>query len=420
MDKHSSSVVSAPYNVFKQTGSANWSVRFSIPGQGQIRKSLGTRDRHEAEKLAQRFYYESLLKAESGLNVRAKSISRIIQDYIAHMEARVAQARLPKNVAVQNTAILTRYVDGFFGEHNPNFISSKSVDAYLSWRSDYWISGPGKDIQFITYERNGKTITSPITQKKRVRPTPATLNRERAALNGFFQFCFDSQYIKSIPEIRTAKVGYTARPGFSCEEYKRLREYAFAQFTEDNLNPAVKYDRILFSCYIQTIAMTGMRPTEVKNMKWGDVLGLKFNDKGRPYAHDVHLRVYGKAKSRELIPHREVKDAIVWLYRTYQELASFSPDRNDPLFLHQDKTPFKSFSGQFTRALEACDLVRDYRGVKRTPYSLRHFYITEQLKNGVDAYILARNTGTSVQMLEAHYDHNTNEKYKDMLRPKRS
>ncbi|MDI6653502.1 hypothetical protein QMA67_11215 [Gluconobacter japonicus] len=218
MDKHSSSVVSAPYNVFKQAGSVNWSVRFLIPGQGQIRKSLGTRDCQEAEKLAQRFYYESLLKAESGLNVRAKSISRIIQDYIAHMEARVAQVRLPKNVATQNTAILTRYVDGFFGAHNPNFISSKTVDAYLSWRSDYWITGPGRDVQFMTYERNGKTITSPITQKKRVRPTLATLNRERAGLSGFFQFCLDSQYIKSIPEIRTPKVGYTARPGFSCEE----------------------------------------------------------------------------------------------------------------------------------------------------------------------------------------------------------
>lgn len=147
-------------------------------------------------------------------------------------------------------------------------------------------------------------------------------------------------------------MGYTARPGFSCEEYKRLREYALAQFTEDNLNPAVNYDRTLFSCYIQIIAMTGMRPTEVKNMKWSDVLGLKFNDKERPYAHDVHLRVYGKAKSLELIPYKEVKDAIVWLYRTYQELASFSPDKNDPLFLHQDKTPFKSFTGQFTRALQ--------------------------------------------------------------------
>ena len=165
MDKHSSNVVSAPYNVFKQTGSANWSVRFSVPGQGQIRKSLGTRDRHEAEKLAQRFYYESLLKAESGLNVRAKSISRIIQDYITYMEARVAQGMMIADVARQNTSTLTRYVDGIFGSQNPNFISNKTVEAYLSWRSDYWISGPEKDTHFITYERNGKTITSPITQK---------------------------------------------------------------------------------------------------------------------------------------------------------------------------------------------------------------------------------------------------------------
>ncbi|WP_408874046.1 hypothetical protein [Gluconobacter roseus] len=184
MDKHSSSVVSAPYNVFKQSGSANWSVRFSIPGQGQIQKSLGTRDRHEAKKLARRFYYESLLKAESGLNVCAKPSSKITQVYIAYMEARAAQGMMPKNVAAQNTAILMRYADGFFGAQNPNFISTKSVDAYLSWRSDYWITEPGKDISFITYERNGKTITTPITEKKRICPIPATLNCERAALNG--------------------------------------------------------------------------------------------------------------------------------------------------------------------------------------------------------------------------------------------
>lgn len=179
------SVVSAPYNLFQQTGSANRSVCFSIPEQGQIWKSLGTRGRHEAEKLAQRFYYESLLKAENGLNVREKPILRIIENYIAHMEAPIAQARLPQNAATQNTAILTRYADGFFGAHKPNFISSKSVDAYLSWRSDYWSTGSGKDVSFITYARNGKTITSPITDKKRVRPTPTTLNREHTALSGF-------------------------------------------------------------------------------------------------------------------------------------------------------------------------------------------------------------------------------------------
>lgn len=418
VNKHSSSLVSAPYNVFQQKNSANWSVRFSIPGQGQIRKSLGTSDRKLAETLAQRVYYESLLKAESGMNVRVKTISKIIHDYIQHMEKRLEQGMMPKGVVIQNKAILTRYVEGFFGEQNPNFISNKSVQDYLSWRSDYWISGPGKDIQFLTYERDGKTITTPITQKKRIRPSPATLNRERAALSGFLQYCFDSQYIKAIPEIRTNKTGYTARPSFSAQEFKIFNTYAFRQISEEGIHPAVKYDRAVFYAYINIIALTGMRPTEIKNMKWGDIIGLELDKDGRPLTHDLHLRVHGKGKSRELIPHLEVLFTIVVLHAVYRE-AGFVPEKSDSLLLHQDKTPFKSFSGQFNSALAATGLTRDYRGVKRTPYSLRHFYITEQLRNGVDAYVLARNAGTSVKMIEEHYDHNTNEKYKDMLRPKR-
>lgn len=43
---------------------------------------------------------------------------------------------MPKGVVVQNKAILTRCVEGFFGKQNPNFISTKSVQGYLSWRSD--------------------------------------------------------------------------------------------------------------------------------------------------------------------------------------------------------------------------------------------------------------------------------------------
>ncbi|GAN92398.1 phage DNA recombinase [Gluconobacter thailandicus F149-1 = NBRC 100600] len=52
------------------------------------------------------------------------------------------------------------------------------MDAYLSRRSDYWVTGPGRDVQFVTYERSVKTVTSLITDKKRVCPTPATLNRD--------------------------------------------------------------------------------------------------------------------------------------------------------------------------------------------------------------------------------------------------
>lgn len=419
MNKHSSSKGRKPYNLFQPAGSANWSVRFSIRGQGQIRKSLGTPDVHRAEIKAQRIYYETLYKAGEGLNVKISTISKIIAEFVADMETKAAQGFMPKNVASQNKAILERYVDGFFGPHNPNFISTRTIDQYLSWRSDYWITGPGKDIAYLTYERAGKAITTPVTAKKRVRPSPATLNRERAALAAFLRYCFDSQYIKAIPEIRTVKTGYTARPGFSQKEFEAFAAYARASSQEEGLHPAVFYDRWLFFPYVSFIALSGMRPTEVKNMKWGDVIGLEIDKDGNPQETDIHLRVYGKGRSRELIPREELAFGIRMLYKFYRDEAGIIPEKDDFLFMHKDRTQFKSFTGQFNRALAATDLTKDYRGVKRTPYSLRHYYITEQLRRGVDAYILARNVGTSVKMLEEHYDHNTNERYKEMLRPKR-
>lgn len=120
-----------------------------------------------------------------------------------------------------------------------------------------------------------------------------------------------------------------------------------------------------------------------------------------------------------MIPREELAFGIRMLYKFYRDEAGIIPEKDDFLFMHKDRTQFKSFTGQFNRALAATGLTKDYRGVKRTPYSLRHYYITEQLRRGVDAYILARNVGTSVKMLEEHYDHNTNERYKEMLRPKR-
>jgi site-specific recombinase XerD len=47
----------------------------------------------------------------------------------------------------------------------------------------------------------------------------------------------------------------------------------------------------------------------------------------------------------------------------------------------------------------------DREGQRRTIYSLRHTYATFRLHEGVNHYVLARNMGTSVKMLEQFYGH---------------
>jgi integrase len=48
-------------------------------------------------------------------------------------------------------------------------------------------------------------------------------------------------------------------------------------------------------------------------------------------------------------------------------------------------------------------LLEDTAGSDRNLYSLRHTYATLKLLAGTDIHTLARQTGTSVLMLERHY-----------------
>ncbi|KXV42474.1 hypothetical protein AD941_00755 [Gluconobacter albidus] len=54
-------------------------------------------------------------------------------------------------------------------------------------------------------------------------------------------------------------------------------------------------------------------------------------------------------------------------------------------------------------------------GVNRSAYCCRHTYITNMLKKGVPAYIIAKNCGTSVKMISDTYDSNTVSAYKNIL-----
>ena len=51
------------YQLFQRTGSTKWQMRFSIKGQGQIKRSLETSDRFEAERKAEEIWFEANYRA---------------------------------------------------------------------------------------------------------------------------------------------------------------------------------------------------------------------------------------------------------------------------------------------------------------------------------------------------------------------
>jgi hypothetical protein len=73
--------------------------------------------------------------------------------------------------------------------------------------------------------------------------------------------------------------------------------------------------------------------------------------------------------------------------------------------MNPDGTRLQSFDKQFNSFLDDYNLLKDQEGKNRNIYSLRHFYATDRIYNGVELAFLTKNMGTTETMLRKHYDH---------------
>lgn len=118
------------------TGTRNCSVRFSLPGHGQIRISLKTPDKDKATVLAHRTYWEAVNRTESDQSVRNKMTDLLIRDWLNLPRLGVPYQKISTRLLIMN-----RYFGGFIGNQP---ITDKTMTAYQIWRNDYWITGSDK------------------------------------------------------------------------------------------------------------------------------------------------------------------------------------------------------------------------------------------------------------------------------------
>jgi integrase len=80
-----------------------------------------------------------------------------------------------------------------------------------------------------------------------------------------------------------------------------------------------------------------------------------------------------------------------------------SEDPNNFLFAMPDGSKVITLIDQLNAALKQAGIQRNGFGEKYSLYSLRHFYAVTALRNGIGVFEVARNMGTSVQMIQQYY-----------------
>ncbi|MEE2950834.1 MAG: site-specific integrase [Pseudomonadota bacterium] len=414
------------YQLFTRPNNPNINVRFSISGQGQRRVSLKTADIEVAKTLAFAELHKCRALAEAGLVVTNKKFEDIAEEYIAGLHRAVERGDKPDYQVKGYPGVIRRFFIQYFGKRLMSAITSADIERFWEWRREYWITGPGSKDPTIVYYRKKPVgpparIVRPVKERS---PAPATLKLEGWLLRQLFEFGQRNGYVKTMPLIAPPKDKSRvdrSRPGFTLEEFahlKKVSEERVAEYAQNsNWQPGKRYkrddergrnqrtylDRVKLHCYCMIAGFTGLRPTELKNLDWGDVQARRFDIKGGAKTDAIVLQVRGKGKSREMVAQPEALS----FFNLLRNIFILENDREvkpaDPVFTNRDGKRAASYKKGLIELLSAAQLRFNREGRRRDSFSFRHLYITEQIHGGVEAHVLARNTGTSTQMIDRFY-----------------
>ena len=212
-----------------------------------------------------------------------------------------------------------------------------------------------------------KTVeVNPSLEKEIPFISDATIRFELSIFGAVMNFAIKKRYVPASqrfderPKLKTMR-----RDEFTLEEYRRLHTIgrkwiASADRPSSIWYRTVTYNMILIACN------TGMRPSEMKNLRWRDISPAKDRE-GREI---VVLFVQGKGKSRKLVAPKSVGD-----YLERIRAISKATEPQDRVFTVTTGEPAKTlYKLLIADLLKEANLREGTQGVPRSTYCFRHTY----------------------------------------------
>lgn len=349
-----------------------WQVDIKVPGAlGKKTLSTRTSDIDEAKRFAVDHYDQLSIHVFAGGQLKAHSFRSVFEEWKA--SSRVAGKTVHGGPWEETVARVERYALEFFDRTDIQKIGSKEFVDFLIWRE---------------------------TNFERKKPSQDTLKRERTSILALFKFAKSQRYISELPELPRPNAKSRRRPTFSDQEYKALYRNA-RKWVAEGYKMSSGRHRFLAYRFFLTLANTGMRIGELRKVKWSDLRTVQTSDG----TSRLVATVDGKTGQREVVfqPGTEVHVQSVYDNRKFE--LGHHPPTDEFVFCHPNGEEISSYRNSFKSLLSFCGVTLMKDGMNRSPYSFRHFYATKRLENDTNPYLLAKQMGSSIEMIEKHYGH---------------
>lgn len=324
-----------------------YQARIKVPNsKGFALRSTNTSNKNEAIAVATNLYDEFYFSIKQGGSLKTGPAYRDVWKEWDQYEPR-------KKI----TGDVLRY-------SVPYFDKTPIADITPAKMSDFW----------LWRQANGK--------KKN--PASSTLKREMTYITGLFRFAVGRGYLKSIPNLNPLQITDDGkrRSTFTAKEWQTILDSMESWVNQKGI--ATSRDRQLAADNFRILANTGIRVGEARSLKWADI---------RRDGNYTILTVSGKTGTRECVGLAGTDAAFDRVRRL--------TDKHDLVFCHPDGRPIQSFKKSWSAVLKHAGVEQRDRSI----YSLRHYFATQRLMNGVSVYILSKQMGTSVEMIEKFYGH---------------
>lgn len=349
--------------------SPKWQIRIRVPNAtGYKIVSAKTEDQREAERRALDLYEDLYLHVKSGGSIQSRTFKQVFEEWKKHV-ATMGHTRQGGSWDATIDRIET-YAVKFFGPMKIDTIGPKEFADFWVWRKS-------------NYNRS--------------RPSNGTLRRERTSILPVFKFAVTRGYLQSVPETDPPKAALERRPTFTQDEWRKIYTKA-RDWVKEGESLATWRQRFMTQQYVLVLTNTGLRVGELRGLRWSDLRTVQTTDGTRLVAE-----VRGKTGVREVVFQDGAENYIKRVYDQRMDELGAPPPDDEAIFCHKDGSPIHTMKTAFYSLLKFAGVPIERNGGSRTIYSLRHFYATMRLSHDTSPFLLAKQMGTSVEMLEKFY-----------------